>query len=79
MTRGITNLEDILELFASRYRRCNVDDSGDALKCVGEIPPCKVLDDDDVDLVTVLGIRLLQRVSLSRPHDSNGVLATQSI
>ena len=54
----MTSLDDILEGFASRYRRRNVDNSGDTFECIGEITPDEVLDDDDVDLVAVLGVRL---------------------
>ena len=48
-----------------------MDDGGNTLECVGEIVLDKVIDDDDVDLVAVLGIRLPQCVSLSRPRDSD--------
>jgi hypothetical protein len=72
----MTNLEDILERFASGYRRCSVDNSGDAFECVCEITPDEVLYDSDVDLVVVLGVRLPQRVSLSRPRDSNEAFNT---
>ena len=54
----MTNLKDILEFFVSRYRGRSVDDSRNTLECVGEIAPDKILDDDDVDLVAVLGVRL---------------------
>ena len=53
-----------------------MDDSGNAFECVGEIAPDKVLDDDDVDLIPVLGVCLSQRISLSRPRDSNGMSTT---
>ena len=48
-----------------------MDNSGNALECLGEIALDEILDDEDVDLVAVLGVRLSQRVSLSRPHDSD--------
>ena len=67
----MTNLEDILEFFVGRRRGRNMDDGGNTLECVGEIVLDKVIDDDDVDLVAVLGIRLPQCVSLSRPRDSD--------
>ena len=67
----MTNLEDILELFARRSRRRNMDNSRNALECVGEIVPDEILDDDDVDPVAVLGVCLPQRVDLSRSRDSN--------
>ena len=70
----MSNLENILELFASGQRGCNVDDSGNALECVGKITPDKVLDDGYFNLATVLGVRLPQRVSLPRPRDSNETL-----
>jgi len=67
----VSNLEDILELFARRSRRRSVDNSRNALECVGEIAPDEILDDDDVDLIAVLGVRLPQRVSLTRSRDSS--------
>ena len=70
----MTDLEDILELFACRHRGCNVDDGGNTLECLSKIAFDKVIDDDDVDLVTVLGIHLPQCVSLSRSHNSDDVL-----
>ena len=70
----IINLEDILKLFACRNRGCNVDDGGNTLECLGEIALDKVIDDDDVDLVTVLGIRLPQCVSLLRSRNSDEML-----
>jgi len=66
----MTNLEDIPELFASRYGRRNVNNSGNTLERVGEISLSKVLDDDDVDLVAVLGVHLPQRIGLSGSRDS---------
>ena len=70
MGREVAHLEDILEILASRYGCRNVDKSGNALECVGKVACYKVLDDDDVDLVAVLGVHLLQRVSLSGSCDS---------
>ena len=67
----MTNLEDIIELFASREGRRSVDDSGDTLERIGEIALNQIFNDDDVDLVTVLGVSLPQRIGLSRPRDSN--------
>ena len=43
-------------LFAPGYGRRNVDDSGNTLECVGEISLDKVLDDNDVDLITIFGV-----------------------
>ena len=65
----MTNLEDILELFATRYGRRSMDHSRDSLEGVGEITLNEVLDDDDVDLVAVLGVRLPQGISLPGSHD----------
>jgi hypothetical protein len=48
-----------------------VDNSGNTLERIGEIALDKVLDYDDVDLVAMLGVRLPQCISLSRPRDSN--------
>ena len=67
----MTNLEDIIELFASREGRRGVDDSGDTLERIGEIALNQIFNDDDVDLVTVLGVSLPQRIGLSRPRDTN--------
>ena len=67
----MTNLEDIIELFASREGRRSVDDSGDTLERIGEIAFNQIFNDDDVDLITVLGVSLPQRIGLSRPRDSN--------
>ena len=67
----MTNLEEIVELFVSGYGCRSVDDSGDTLKRIGEIALNQIFNDDDVDLVTMLGVSLPQRVGLSRPHDSN--------
>ena len=67
----MTNLEDIVELFASREGRRSMDDSGDTLERIGEIALNQVFNDDDVDLVTILGVSLPQRIGLSRPRDSN--------
>ena len=71
----MTNLEDIPELFAPRYSRGNMNNSRDTLEGVGEVALNEVLDDDDVDLVAVLGIRLPQGISLSGSHDSNEVFS----
>ena len=54
----MANLEDILKRFASRYRGRSVDNSGDTFEYVGEITPREVVDDNDVDLIAVLGVRL---------------------
>ena len=70
MGREVAHLEDILEILTSRYGCRNVDNSGNALERVGKIACYKVLDDGDVDLVAVLCVHLLQRVSLSGPCDS---------
>ena len=67
----MTNLEDIVELFASREGRRSMDDSGDTLERIGEISLNQVFNYDDVDLVTILGVSLPQRIGLSRPRDSN--------
>ena len=56
-----------------------MDDGGNTLECVGEIVLDKVIDDDDVDLVAVLGIRLPQCVSLSRPRDSDELEALMTV
>lgn len=72
----MTNLEDILELFLSGYGRRDMNNSRNALECVGEITPDKVVDDDEVNLVAVLGVHLPQRVSLSGPHDSDKMFNT---
>ena len=72
----MTNLEDIFERLASGYRGRSVDNSRDTFERVGEITPDEVLDDNNVDLVAVLGVRLPQRVSLSRPRDSNETFNT---
>jgi hypothetical protein len=61
----MANLEDIPGLFASRYGRRNVNNGRNTLEGVGEIAFYKVLDDDDVDLVAVLGVQLPQRIGLS--------------
>jgi len=68
--REIAYLEDIPELFMSRYGCRNVNNGGNALERVGEIAFHKVLDDDDVDLVAVLGVHLPQGISLSGSCDS---------
>ena len=47
-----------------------MNNSGNAFERVGEVACYKVLDDDDVDLVAVLDVHLLQRVSLSGSCDS---------
>ena len=75
MSREVTNLENTPKLFAPRYGCRSVDNSGDALEGVGEIALNEVFDDDDVDLVAVLGVRLPQRISLSGPHDSDEVFS----
>jgi len=66
----VANLEDVLELFAESRSR-NMDNSGNAPERVGEITPHEIIHDDDVDLVAILGVRFLQRVSLPRPHNPN--------
>ena len=48
-----------------------MDDSGDTLERIGEIALNQIFNDDDVDLVTVLGVSLPQRIGLSRPRNSN--------
>ena len=48
-----------------------MDDGGDTLERIGEIALNQIFNDDDVDLVTVLGVSLLQRIGLSRPRNSN--------
>ena len=54
-----------------------MNNSGNAFERVGEVACYKVLDDGDVDLVAVLGVHLLQRVSLSGSRDSGeGFIAT---
>jgi len=68
--REVAHLEDIPELFVSRYGCRNVNNSRNTLEGVGEVACYKVPDDDDVDLVAVLGVHLLQRVSLSGSRDS---------
>ena len=70
MIEGATNLEDILELFGDS-RCCDVNDSGNTLERVGEITLHEIIHDDDVNLVAVLGVRLPQHISLSRPHNPN--------
>ena len=70
MSREVAHLEDISELFMSRYGCRNVNNSGNALERVGEIALYKVLDDDDFDLVAVLGVHILQRVSFAGSRDS---------
>ena len=65
------DLEDILKFFAPRYRGRDVDDSGNALQCVGEIALDKVLNNSNFDLVAVLGVRLPQGVSLPRSRNPN--------
>ena len=70
MGREMAHFEDIPELFTSRYGRGNVNNSGNALEGVGEIAFYKVLNDDNVDLVAVLGVHLPQSVSLSGSRDS---------
>ena len=72
----MTNLEDILEVFASRYGRCNLNNSGNAPQRVGKITLDKVVNDDDVDLVAVLRVHLPQRISLSGSRDSGEALNT---
>ena len=67
----MTNLEDIVELFASREGRRSMDDSGHTLERIGEIALNQVFNDDDVDLVSILGVSLPQCIGLSRPRDSN--------
>ena len=67
----MTNLEDIVELFAPREGRRSMDDSGDTLERIGEISFNQIFNDDDVDLVSILGVSLPQRIGLSRPRDSN--------
>ena len=71
MNKEMSNLEDIPELFATRYSRRNMNNSRNALERIGEIALNKVLDDDDVDFVAVLGIHLPQRISLSGSRDSD--------
>ena len=68
----MTNLEDILELFTTRYGRRSMDHSRDSLEGVGEISLYEVFDDDDVDLVAVLGVHLPQGIGLSGSRDSGG-------
>ena len=46
-----------------------MNDSGNTFERIGEIALGEVLDDDDLDLVTVLGVRLLQQVGLARTRD----------
>ena len=70
MGREVVHLEDILELFTSRYGCRNVNNSGNVLERVGEIAFYKVLNDDDVDLFAVLGVHFPQRVSLLGSRDS---------
>ena len=54
-----------------------MDDGRNTLERVGEIALDKILDNDDVDLIAILGVRLPQCVSLSRPRDSSeGLVAT---
>ena len=54
-----------------------MNNSGNAFERVGEVACYKVLDDGDVDLVAVLCVHLLQRVSLSGSRDSGeGFIAT---
>lgn len=72
----MTYLEDILGLSTSGQWGRKVDNGGDTLECVGEISLDKVIDNDDVDLVAVLGIHLPECVGLSRPHDSDEALIT---
>ena len=67
----MAHLEDIIELFASRYWRRSMDDSRDTLERIGEIALNQIFNDDDIDLVTMLGVSLSQRIGLSRPRDSN--------
>ena len=71
----MTDLKDIPELFATRYGRRSMDHSRDSLEGVGEVALNEVLDDDDVDLVAVLGVRLPQGISLPGPHDSDEVFS----
>ena len=70
MFREIANLDDILKFFASRHGRREVNNSGHALERIGEITLDEILDDDDVDLVAVLGVYLPQRISLSGTRDA---------
>lgn len=67
----MTNLENIPEFFASRYGRRSVNNGGNTLERFGEIALYEVFDDDDVDLVPVLGIQLPQRIGLSGSRNSN--------
>ena len=60
-------------MFAESGRR-DVNDSGNTDERVGEIALDEILDDDDIDFVTVLGVGLPQRIRLSWTHDSNEVL-----
>ena len=76
MGREVARLEDIPELFMSRHGCRNVNNNGNALERVGEVAFYKVLNDDDVDLVAVLGVHLPQRVSLSGSRDSGEGFST---
>ena len=53
-----------------------MDDSENALERVGKIALGKVFDDDNFDLVAVLGVNLFQRVSLWRPRNCIEALST---
>lgn len=66
----MANRGDILEFFAPRYCRREVDNCGNALEGIREITLDEILDYDDVDLVAVLGVRLPQRISLSGTRDT---------
>ena len=46
-----------------------MNDSGNTIERIGEIAPGKILDDDDLDLVTVLGVYRPQYVGLARTCD----------
>jgi hypothetical protein len=46
-----------------------VNDGGNTIERIGEIALGKVIDDDDFDLVAVLGVHLPQHVGLARTRD----------
>ena len=58
MSRGATNLEEIVKPLASREGRRSVDYSRNTFERLCEIALDEVLNYDNVDPATILGVRL---------------------